>query len=77
MLQVRLLSDFSYKDIPFTLPTESSKAALGADEYNLLYVALTRFTLLYTAKLVLTFCVGPRRTLSSTTPCSSCWPAGS
>ena len=42
-LQVRLLSDFSYSDIPFTLPTESSKAALGADEYNLLYVALTRF----------------------------------
>jgi len=39
---VRLLSDFCYGDIPFTLPTESSKAALGADEYNLLYVALTR-----------------------------------
>ena len=49
ILQVRLLSDFCYGDIPFTLPTESSKAALGADEYNLLYVALTRFTLLYTA----------------------------
>ena len=42
--QVRLLNDFNYTDIPFTLPTESSKAALGADEYNLLYVALTRFT---------------------------------
>ena len=38
------MNDFNYTDIPFTLPTESSKAALGADEYNLLYVALTRFT---------------------------------
>ena len=40
--KVRLLSDFCYNDIPFALPTEASKAALGADEYNLLYVALTR-----------------------------------
>ena len=40
--KVRLLSDFCYKDIPFALPTEASKAALGADEYNLLYVGLTR-----------------------------------
>jgi len=39
---VRLLSDFCYNDIPFALPTEASKAALGADEYNLLYVGLTR-----------------------------------
>ena len=56
------MSDFCYKDIPFELPTESSKAALGPDEYNLLYVALTRFILFYTAMLVLTFCAGPRRT---------------
>ena len=41
--KVRLLSDFCYNDIPFALPTEASKAALGADEYNLLYVGLTRF----------------------------------
>ena len=63
MLQVRLLSDFSYKDIPFTLPTEDSKAALGADEYNLLYVALTRFTLFYTAMLVLTFLCRAKKNL--------------
>ena len=70
------MSDFCYGDIPFTLPTESSKAALGADEYNLLYVALTRFTLfvhqvhrahqvhtlVHIAMPVLTSCAGPRRT---------------
>ena len=39
---MRLLSDFCYGDVPFTLPTAETKAALGADEYNLLYVALTR-----------------------------------
>ena len=60
-LQVRLLSDFSYSDIPFTLPTESSKAALGADEYNLLYVALTRFLHCLVLKSILP-CAGPRRT---------------
>ena len=39
---VRLLDDFNYLDIPHRRPSMASRETLGEDEFNLLYVALTR-----------------------------------